>query len=59
MVVCYVDIFYAPMLPTPSTEVLIGDTPDIPCINELPLLGLPFVVGTDELFMFVSAYLNL
>jgi hypothetical protein len=46
MVVCCVVIFCVPVLPTPSTEVLIGDTPDIPCISELPLLGLAFVVGT-------------
>lgn len=59
MVVCCVVIFCAPVLPTPSTEVLIGDNPDIPCISELPLLGLAFVVGTYELFMFVNAYLNL
>jgi hypothetical protein len=35
-----------------------GDTPDIPCINEL-VFGLTLEVGTYELFMFVNAYLNL
>ena len=46
-------------MPDPNTDVLIGDTPDIPCINELLLFGLALEVGTDELFMFVKAYLNL